>query len=133
IKDPRDVALHFNPRFEDSVIVRNWMANGEWGEEEREGPMVLKPGSDFRVDILCEEDGFKEMDCFCQSASHNHGCTVNVYLYDTNYYYIVLFMNDNTTKCNRCPMGSDLTTRTIRDELTGETGFHAIQNTKGAS
>nr|CAD7586073.1 unnamed protein product [Timema genevievae] len=59
IKDPRDVALHFNPRFEDSVIVRNWMANGEWGEEEREGPMVLKPGSDFRVDILCKEDGFK--------------------------------------------------------------------------
>jgi hypothetical protein len=41
------------------MIVRNSMLNGEWGAEEREGEMVLKQGSDFSIDIHCEDDGFK--------------------------------------------------------------------------
>ncbi|KAJ8883408.1 hypothetical protein PR048_015251 [Dryococelus australis] len=58
-RDARDVALHFNPRFEESVIVRNSMVDGEWGNEERMGDMLLKRGSEFMLAIECEEERFK--------------------------------------------------------------------------
>ncbi|GLH00192.1 Tectonin beta-propeller repeat-containing protein [Gryllus bimaculatus] len=58
-KNANDVALHFNPRFKDNAIVRNSMAAGCWGEEETEGPLLLKPGVEFTITIECETDGYK--------------------------------------------------------------------------
>jgi hypothetical protein len=58
-KNETDIILHLNPRFKESVTVRNSLLNGEWGSEEREGEMVFKQGGEFIIDIYCEDDGFK--------------------------------------------------------------------------
>ncbi|OAD62069.1 Tectonin beta-propeller repeat-containing protein [Eufriesea mexicana] len=50
--DSHDVALHFNPRLKENIIVRNTYQNGQWGDEERNGSSPLKPGSDFTHRIL---------------------------------------------------------------------------------
>ncbi|XP_063242841.1 tectonin beta-propeller repeat-containing protein isoform X2 [Bacillus rossius redtenbacheri] len=58
-QDARDVALHLNPRFEESVVVRNSLVAGQWGDEEREGDAPLRRGCEFTLTLLCEEEGFK--------------------------------------------------------------------------
>lgn len=61
-KNDTDIILHFNPRFSETVIVRNSMLRGEWGTEEREGQMVFKQGAEFTIDIRCQDEGFKVCD-----------------------------------------------------------------------
>ncbi|KDR11313.1 tectonin beta-propeller repeat-containing protein isoform X6 [Zootermopsis nevadensis] len=58
-KNETDIMLHFNPRFMEAVIVRNSMLCGEWGTEEKEGEMVFKQGTEFTIDIYCQDDCFK--------------------------------------------------------------------------
>jgi tectonin beta-propeller repeat-containing protein 1 len=53
------VALTFNPRFKDGVVVRNSKENSEWGEEERDGALTIRTGSDCTITIICEELQFK--------------------------------------------------------------------------
>lgn len=55
----RSVALHFNPRFTDLMIVRNSMTAGQWDQEEREGAITIAPGGDFNVEFLCQDEGYK--------------------------------------------------------------------------
>jgi Galactoside-binding lectin. len=38
------------------------MLHGEWGEEEREGQMVFKQGTEFTIDIYCQNEVFKVCD-----------------------------------------------------------------------
>lgn len=58
-KNAHDIALHFNPRFKEKTIVRNSKSADTWGQEETEGPLLLKPGTDFVITIECEVDGYK--------------------------------------------------------------------------
>ncbi|CAN9501931.1 unnamed protein product [Ophioblennius macclurei] len=59
----RDIALHFNPRFNESgrqVIVRNTFNGGKWGREERElqrFPFV--GGQQFEMKILCTSSEYR--------------------------------------------------------------------------
>ncbi|XP_076603995.1 galectin-3b [Chaetodon auriga] len=59
----RDLAFHFNPRFNEGgnkVIVRNSCINDKWGQEERElqrFPFVQ--GQPFELKILCTSSEFK--------------------------------------------------------------------------
>ncbi|KAM9341401.1 galectin-3b isoform 2-T3 [Symphorus nematophorus] len=59
----KDIAFHFNPRFNDEgrkVIVRNSFINKEWGKEEREltnFPFVQ--GKNFEMKILCTNTEYK--------------------------------------------------------------------------
>ncbi|XP_029973133.1 galectin-5-like [Salarias fasciatus] len=59
----RDIALHFNPRFNENgrqVIVRNTFNGGRWGQEERElqrFPFV--GGQQFEMKILCTSSEYK--------------------------------------------------------------------------
>ncbi|XP_022111353.1 galectin-9-like [Acanthaster planci] len=48
-----DIALHFNPRFPDRVIVRNSLSGGNWGGEERDGAFPFAPDGTHEVTILC--------------------------------------------------------------------------------
>ena len=57
--DVHDVALHFNPRLNENVIVRNTYQNNQWGEEERNGGSPLKAGCNFSLTIKCEERGYR--------------------------------------------------------------------------
>ncbi|KMQ88829.1 tectonin beta-propeller repeat-containing [Lasius niger] len=59
VMDSHDVALHFNPRLRENIIVRNTYQNGQWGDEERNGGSPLKAGCDLTLYIICEERGYK--------------------------------------------------------------------------
>ncbi|KAG7466493.1 hypothetical protein MATL_G00165340 [Megalops atlanticus] len=58
-----DIALHFNPRFDDcgkKTIVRNSLVRGKWGKEERElSNFPFVQGKSFELKILCTDDEFK--------------------------------------------------------------------------
>lgn len=59
IAEGHDIALHFNPRLNDDVIVRNTYQSGQWGDEERVGESPLKAGSDYTLKFVCEERGYR--------------------------------------------------------------------------
>ncbi|XP_015595651.1 tectonin beta-propeller repeat-containing protein [Cephus cinctus] len=59
VPENHDVALHFNPRLKDDVIVRNTYENGQWGDEERAGGSPIKAGSDVNLKIICETQGYR--------------------------------------------------------------------------
>ncbi|XP_043956582.1 galectin-1-like [Gambusia affinis] len=58
-----DLALHFNPRFEDdedgAVLVYNSKTAGYWGSEGREMPNPLQRGSDVKIFLMLSGDGFE--------------------------------------------------------------------------
>ncbi|XP_043272116.1 tectonin beta-propeller repeat-containing protein isoform X2 [Venturia canescens] len=57
--DTHDIAMHFNPRLKENLIVRNTYQNGHWGDEERGGKSPIKAGSDFTLKIICEDNGYR--------------------------------------------------------------------------
>lgn len=54
-----DIALHINPRFGESAIVRNSRKNGNWGDEDRAGNMLLVPGQSFLLQVHALEEAYK--------------------------------------------------------------------------
>ncbi|KAL2099085.1 hypothetical protein ACEWY4_005565 [Coilia grayii] len=58
-----DIALHFNPRFDESghkVVVRNSLIAGKWGAEERNCPgFPFVAGQPFELKILCNHNEFR--------------------------------------------------------------------------
>ncbi|XP_017792248.1 PREDICTED: tectonin beta-propeller repeat-containing protein [Habropoda laboriosa] len=59
VMESHDVALHFNPRLKENIIVRNTYTHGQWGDEERNGGSPLKAGSDFTLEIVCDSRGYR--------------------------------------------------------------------------
>ncbi|KAE8585818.1 hypothetical protein XENTR_v10021464 [Xenopus tropicalis] len=54
-----DVALHFNPRLTENVVVRNSRLGGSWGQEERNlSYNPFRPGQYFDISIRCGMDRF---------------------------------------------------------------------------
>ncbi|KAK3751624.1 hypothetical protein RRG08_012685 [Elysia crispata] len=61
-KNGGDVALHFNPRYNnEKAIVRNYKMGGVWGQEERDGNYILTRGSRFELEIKVHQHGYKVM------------------------------------------------------------------------
>ncbi|XP_038147796.1 galectin-3b isoform X1 [Cyprinodon tularosa] len=58
----KDIAFHFNPRFNDygqKVLVRNTCVNNIWGKEEREvQKFPFVPGQPFQMKIMCTNKEF---------------------------------------------------------------------------
>ncbi|XP_008413772.1 galectin-1-like [Poecilia reticulata] len=58
-----DLALHFNPRFQDdadgAVLVYNSKTAGFWGSEGREMHNPLQRGSDVKIFLKLSGDGFE--------------------------------------------------------------------------
>ena len=59
-RDPRnDVALWFNPRFNENFVVRNTLQTGSWGSEERGGGFPFQKGAPTEVVILAKKHHYK--------------------------------------------------------------------------
>ncbi|XP_004634745.1 galectin-2 [Octodon degus] len=54
-----DLSLHFNPRFNESVIVCNSKSGGNWGQEQRDGHMSFSKGSEVKLTVAFQSDEFK--------------------------------------------------------------------------
>ncbi|KAG7255168.1 hypothetical protein CRUP_029949 [Coryphaenoides rupestris] len=49
--DSENLALHFNPRFDENQIVCNSMSGGGWGEEHRDVNLPFSPGEETKFSI----------------------------------------------------------------------------------
>ena len=59
-KDQHDnIALHFNPRFNESCVVRNSCIGGSWGTEERYGGLPLHPNENYTAAIIFQNNGYE--------------------------------------------------------------------------
>ncbi|XP_076863344.1 galectin-2-like [Brachyhypopomus gauderio] len=59
-----DLALHFNPRFDDDdanapVLVCNSLCDGIWEQEQRDSHCAFKPGANFKVVVKHTEKWFE--------------------------------------------------------------------------
>ncbi|KFU95714.1 Galectin-2, partial [Chaetura pelagica] len=54
-----DLALHFNPRFDESVIVCNSRCSKVWEAEHREDHLCFSKGSTIKIDIEMKADKFE--------------------------------------------------------------------------
>ncbi|XP_024893202.1 collagen alpha-2(I) chain-like [Temnothorax curvispinosus] len=58
--NPRDdIAIHLSPRFPEGFITRNHIESMNWGMEENAGPLVIQPGQEFEILILCDYHCYK--------------------------------------------------------------------------
>lgn len=73
---PNEIALHFNPRFDDpytgTAVVRTNRQHGGWGSEERDGASPFHKGQNFEVLILVEPTEFKVAVNGAHFASFHH-------------------------------------------------------------
>uniref|UniRef100_A0A8C7L179 Galectin n=1 Tax=Oncorhynchus kisutch TaxID=8019 RepID=A0A8C7L179_ONCKI len=66
------VAFHFNPRFNENVVVRNSLLKEQWGPEERTGGMPFYRGQPFMVIIMCDTQCYRVMVNGALMFSYNH-------------------------------------------------------------
>lgn len=58
LKAGQDHVLHFNPRFNEKVVVRNSSQGGDWGAEERDGDFTFKKDRTFDIILGCTDTGY---------------------------------------------------------------------------
>ena len=57
LKDPKNIYVLFNPRFNKQHTVCNSMKNGSWGTEQiTKGDFPFKPGQQYRIDMQVVKD-----------------------------------------------------------------------------
>ncbi|KFO36701.1 galectin-2 [Fukomys damarensis] len=54
-----ELALHFNPRFNESTIVCNSRDSGNWGQEQRDNHMCFGQGAEVKLSVTFQADEFK--------------------------------------------------------------------------
>ncbi|XP_023189103.1 galectin-2 [Xiphophorus maculatus] len=56
--DPENIAMHFNPRFDQNTIICNSKSGGEWGQEERDMNFPFVRGEECKFYINFNMDQF---------------------------------------------------------------------------
>ncbi|KAM3718717.1 hypothetical protein ACO02O_10672 [Dirofilaria immitis] len=59
LKENGDIILHFNPRFDEKVVVRNALIGGVWGKEEREGKLPFEKDRMFDLQLHNENNAIQ--------------------------------------------------------------------------
>ncbi|KAK2831421.1 hypothetical protein Q7C36_016507 [Tachysurus vachellii] len=69
------IAFHFNPRFDENVVVRNTQTMEKWGSEERSGGMPFHKGQNFQIIISCNPHHYNVFVNGNQICTYNHRFT----------------------------------------------------------
>ncbi|KAK3531652.1 hypothetical protein QTP70_025967 [Hemibagrus guttatus] len=69
------IAFHFNPRFDENVVVRNTKTMEAWGSEERFGGMPFHKGQNFQIIISCNPHHYNVFVNGNQVCTYNHRFT----------------------------------------------------------
>ncbi|KAG7321851.1 hypothetical protein KOW79_014709 [Hemibagrus wyckioides] len=69
------IAFHFNPRFDENVVVRNTKTMEAWGSEERFGGMPFHKGQNFQIIISCNPHHYNVFVNGNQMCTYNHRFT----------------------------------------------------------
>uniref|UniRef100_A0A8C1ZI67 Galectin n=1 Tax=Cyprinus carpio TaxID=7962 RepID=A0A8C1ZI67_CYPCA len=70
------IAFHYNPRFDEKVVVRNTNHMEQWGTEERSGGLPFQRGQPFQVAISCNPHHYNVFVNGKQAHTYKHRFTM---------------------------------------------------------